>query len=58
MTEAISCIDGFEIATPRQVGARNDKGLPPDLVTHGRKICVKVSSQERGNYVQCLIARD
>ena len=27
-TEAIATIDSFEIATPRQVGARNDKGLP------------------------------
>jgi len=26
-TEAISCIDSFEIAAPRQVGARNDEGL-------------------------------
>jgi len=33
-TEAISCINSFEIATPRQVGARNDKGLPQNLVTH------------------------
>jgi hypothetical protein len=33
-TEAISCINSFEIATPRQVGARNDKGMPQNLVTH------------------------
>jgi len=33
-TEAISCINSFEIATPRQGGARNDKGLPQNLVTH------------------------
>ncbi len=31
-TEAISTIDGLEIATPRELGARNDKGLPQNLV--------------------------
>jgi hypothetical protein len=32
--EAISCMGSLEIATPRQVGARNDRGVPQNLITH------------------------